>query len=115
MEEPILASGRFSKKVRCKEEPSYDGGDEVMMVERRSKLFSFWDAVVNTGSEAPSMESDWEMEDFFLHEDDVSKFVAGGVPIIDFTLNFTVKVYGLIDESVSKILIVKLLGGKNWV
>lgn len=54
------------------------------------------------------MESDWETNDFILHEDDVRKFVADGVPTID----FSERIYGFIDESMSKTLIVKLLGRK---
>lgn len=105
----MLASGRALKKLRCLEkEPPDDGGDEVMMEERRPKPCSFKDAVLNTGSEAPSLESQWETEDFDLHEGDVKKFMVDGV----LTIDFSNRVYGLIDESMSKTLVVKLLGKK---
>lgn len=46
------------------------------------------------------------MEDMSLQKDDVWKEIVDGVPTID----FLDKIYELIDERMSKMLIVKLLG-----
>lgn len=84
------------------------GGDAIMMDEGRSKHFSFKGAVINTGTEAFDLEDEWETEDLELAQGDVEKLVIDGVPSIDFLDRF----YGLIDESMSRTLVVKLLGKK---
>lgn len=52
------------------------------------------------------MDGGWEMKDLALQEDDVQKEIVDGVPTIDFSN----RNYGLIDDRMSKTLIVKLLG-----
>lgn len=52
------------------------------------------------------IEEDWEVKDVVLQENDVSKVIEDGVLSID----FSEKVYGLIEQSMSKTLVVKLLG-----
>lgn len=54
------------------------------------------------------MENEWDMEDLELTQGDVEKLVIDGIPTVD----FSDKVYGLIDESMSRTLVVKLLGRK---
>lgn len=101
--------GRISKKVhRREDEPPDDDGDEVMVEEGRAKPFSFRDAVLNSGSDSPARDDNWESEDVDLKEKDVWKIMEDGVPAID----FSERIYGLIDESMSQTLVVKLLGCK---
>lgn len=54
------------------------------------------------------MKNEWEYKDFKLHKDDVRKTVVDSVPTID----FSDRLYELIDESMSRTLVVKLLGRK---
>ncbi|MBA0674651.1 hypothetical protein Goari_016236, partial [Gossypium aridum] len=73
------------------------------------KPISFMDAVMNTNSTNNSLKSNWEEEeDIELREGDVKKEVVDGVPSIDFSN----RVYSLIEESMSKMVVVKLLCGK---
>ncbi|MBA0757683.1 hypothetical protein Gotri_020760 [Gossypium trilobum] len=73
------------------------------------KPISFRDAVMNTNPTNNSLESNWEEEeDIELWEGDVKKEVVDGVPSIDFSN----RVYSLIEESMSKTVVVKLLCGK---
>lgn len=109
MQAPASLSGKVSKKVRRREEePPNDGGDEVMTEEGRSKPFSFRDAVLNSGSMNSDKEDHWVADDLVLQEMDVRKTVEDGIPTIDFSN----RVYGMIDESMSKTPVVKLLGRK---
>lgn len=102
-----MASVRVSKKERhCGDEPPDDGRDEEMVEERRHQPFSFKDEVLNTGSAFPCTESDWEADDLELVANDVKKVMVDGV----ITINFLEQVYNLIDESMSRTLVVKLLG-----
>lgn len=70
-----------------------------------SKPASFHDAVLNNNSASCDMDDGWEMKDDELEKDDVRKEIVDRVPTID----FSDRVYGLIDESMSKTLVVKLL------
>lgn len=70
------------------------------------RLTSFRDAVLSSNSDNGDMEENWETEDFALKAEDVKKSVIDCVPTID----FSDRLYGLIDESMSLTLIVKLLG-----
>ncbi|MBA0842579.1 hypothetical protein Goarm_002399, partial [Gossypium armourianum] len=104
-EQPVTVPGRISKKVRCREEePSDEGGDLETLGAGMSKPFSFKDAVLNTGP----MDDEWEVDDLDLREDDVRKDVVDGVPSIE----FSDRVYGLAKKSMSKTLVVQLLGRK---
>lgn len=67
---------------------------------------SFQDFVLNSSSENGSMANEWEKEDVALNKDDVWKEIVDGVPTID----FFERVYDLLDASMSKTLIIKLLG-----
>lgn len=105
----VNVSCRVWKKVRhWEEEPPDDVGDADMVGGGLSKPFSFRDVVLNSSSENVNINDEWEMEDFDLWKDDVGKDVVDGVPSIE----FSDRVYGLIDDSMSKTLIVKLLGRK---
>lgn len=74
----------------------------------KSKLFSFKDAVMNTTTMSNEMNEDWGGGDLPLQEDVVRKEITDGVP----SINFSERVYALIGESMSKTLIIKLLGRK---
>lgn len=103
------ASGRASKKVRRREdEPPDDGRDEEMRDNCRQKNVSFKDAVLNNILESSKLDNEWEAENLELHSNDVHKVVLDGIPTID----FSEWVYNLIDESMSKTLMIKLLGRK---
>lgn len=55
-----MESQQGAKEVRLREEePLDDGGDDVMLEEKRSTPFSFRYVVLNNGSEDSSMENDW--------------------------------------------------------
>lgn len=100
---------RMSKKVcRREDDPSDVRGDEVMVEEGRATPFSFRDAVLNSGSSLSFKEDEWDLDDLDLKEEDVWKTVEDGVPSID----FSERIYGLIDESMSRTLVVKLFGRK---
>ncbi|MBA0666611.1 hypothetical protein Goklo_003006 [Gossypium klotzschianum] len=108
-EQPVTVPGRISNKVRCREEePSDEGGDLETLGAGMSKLFSFKDAVLNTGPMNNTMDDEWEVDDLDLREDDVRNDVVDGVPSIE----FSDRVYGLAKKSMSKTLVVKLLGRK---
>lgn len=64
--------------------------------------------IINTGPEISSMENEWEMEYFDMQKDDMRKSLVDGVP----TLDLCERLYVLIDHSMSKTLVVKLLGRK---
>ncbi|PPE00436.1 hypothetical protein GOBAR_DD02532 [Gossypium barbadense] len=104
------ALGRASKKVRRREkEPPHEGGGMDCIDMMALKPISFRDAVMNTNPTNNSLESNWEEEeDIELREGDVKKEVVDGVPSID----FPTRVHSLIDESMSKTVVVKLLCGK---
>ncbi|MFQ6636834.1 hypothetical protein Gotur_014203 [Gossypium turneri] len=72
------------------------------------KSLSFRDVVQKTGSMNNTMDNEWEMDDFALREDDERKGIVDRVPSIE----FSDRVYGLIEESMSKTLVIKLLGRK---
>ncbi|MBA0548544.1 hypothetical protein Golob_019637 [Gossypium lobatum] len=104
------ALGWASKKVRRREdEPPHEGGGMDCIDMTALKPISFRDAVMNTNPTNNSLESNWEEEeDIELWEGDVKKEVVDGVPSIDFSN----RVYSLIEESMSKTVVVKLLCGK---
>lgn len=72
------------------------------------KPFSFKDAVMNSGSEGIETVTNWQVEDLELQENDVHKESPDEVP----TTDFSDRVYGLIERSMAKTLIIKLLGRK---
>lgn len=100
-------SARVAKKVRRREEepPDVDGESDDLMGERPS-LFSFRGAVLNSSPKNTVDDDEWGMGDVKLQVEDVRKEITDGVPSID----FSDRVYALIDESMSKTSIVKLLG-----
>lgn len=103
----VGANGRVWKKVRRREDdPPDDGGDDQEMGEGMATPVSFRDAALKTNSENVNSEKEWEIEDLDLGKDDMQKCIMDGVPTID----FSERVYGLIDQIMSKTLIVKLLG-----
>lgn len=107
MASPVITVRR--KKIRQREEEPLDVcGDDVMLEEGRPTVLSFRDAVMNSNSEKVAMKNEWDGDDLKLNKGDVRKCVVDGVP----TLDFSDKVYDLIDESMSKTLVIKLLGKK---
>lgn len=99
----------MSKKVRCREEEPSNGGESQGGQSGEShKPFSFKDVVLNARSMDNEMVDEWEVEDLELQETSIRKEVSDGVPSIEFSN----RVYGLIERSMSKTLVVKLLGRK---
>lgn len=101
-EQSTIFSSRAVKKSRWREEePSDEGGNSEGLGNGASKPISFKDAVLNSRSVNLSVDDDLE-----LREEDVRKEVVDGVP----TIEFSNRVYALIEESMSTTLVVKLLG-----
>ncbi|MBA0743514.1 hypothetical protein Gogos_006181, partial [Gossypium gossypioides] len=90
------------------EEPPDEGGDLETLGEGTYKSLSFRDVVQNIGSMNNTMDDEWEVDDFVLREDNVRKGIVDRVHSIEFSN----RVYGLIEESMSKTLVIKLLGRK---
>lgn len=104
---PTTVGGRVWKRVRLREEePPNSGGDGGGSNDGHLKPISFRDVVLQSNPVTRDMEEDWDTEDFVLKVDDVQKSIVKGVPTID----FSDRVYGLIDESMSLTFMVKLLG-----
>ncbi|KAK5836683.1 hypothetical protein PVK06_012481 [Gossypium arboreum] len=100
---------RAVKKVRQREEdPPDDGGGNEQTEPLGSKPFSFKDAVMNTKPLNKSLENKWEEDDIDLLDGDIHNEVMDGDPSIDFSN----RVYSIIEESMSKLVFIKLLGRK---
>lgn len=99
----------MAKKVHRREEESLDeGGSHGRLSGEAHKSFSFKDVILNAGLVDNEMIDGWDAEDLELQEIDVRKEVSDGVPSVD----FSDRVYGLIERSMLKTLVVKLLGRK---
>lgn len=86
-------------------EPPDEGGFYEDRSGISQKVFSFKDVVMNGNSGVSEGVEEWDVEDLALIEKDVRKEVSDGVPSIDFSN----RVYDLIEKSMTKTLIVKLL------
>ncbi|MBA0798724.1 hypothetical protein Gohar_009284 [Gossypium harknessii] len=94
--------------VRKEEEPLDEGGDLEILCDGTLESISFRDAILNTGLTNNAVDDEWEVDDFDFGEDDVRKGAFDGVPSIEFFDRF----YALIEKSMSKTLMIKLLGRK---
>ncbi|MBA0711587.1 hypothetical protein Golax_010751, partial [Gossypium laxum] len=101
--------GRVTKRVkRPEEEPLDEVGDLEILCDGTLESISSRDAILNTGLTNNAVDAEWEVDDFDFREDDVRKGVFDGVPSIEFFDRF----YALIEKSMSKTLMIKLLGRK---
>ncbi|KAG8475310.1 hypothetical protein CXB51_031953 [Gossypium anomalum] len=73
---------------------------------RRGRLFRWILMDSNASLETESKEESWVEDDIELIEEDVKKEIMDGVPSIDFSK----RVYSLIEKSMARMVVVKLLG-----
>ncbi|PPR85800.1 hypothetical protein GOBAR_AA34891 [Gossypium barbadense] len=76
-----------------------------------SKYSSFKDAVTNLDSMSHFSENDWEEEYFDLDDRDLLRKMVDGMP----TLDFSERLYSLIEKSMSSTIVLKLLGKRIGV
>ncbi|KAH1073947.1 hypothetical protein J1N35_026275 [Gossypium stocksii] len=95
------------KKVQRKEDELLNDEEEevIQMDFDVPKRVSFRDMVLNASLEIESKEESWAEDDIELIEEDVKKEIVDGVPSID----FSERVYSLIEKSMARMVVVKLL------